>query len=130
MGRTIGDAEVIKFHGDWDHPEAMVVTEADYEKRLKLSTALDWRLLGDALGRVILFIGYSFRDPNVSYLLRFFHELHKEHPEGNARAYIFVADPSDFERTLFRSRKMEIIPINGADMTAGVVQMLERITSE
>ncbi len=30
-----GDAaEIIKFHGDFDNPDVMVLTESDYEKRL------------------------------------------------------------------------------------------------
>src|SRR5271157_5543208 len=66
------NCEVIKFHGDLDHPDQIVLTESDYEKRLSLSTALDHRLRADLLGRVVLFLGYSFRDANVSYLFRIF----------------------------------------------------------
>src|SRR5207302_1683263 len=72
MGGPRRACEIIKFHGDLDHPDQIVLTESDFEKRLSLSTALDQRLRADLLGRVILFIGYSFRDPNVSYLFRLF----------------------------------------------------------
>src|SRR5262249_28683281 len=72
MGGVRRDCEIIKFHGDLNHPDQIVLTESDYERRLSLSTAMDYRLRADLLGRVILFIGYSFRDPNVSYLFRLF----------------------------------------------------------
>ena len=65
-------AEIVKFHGDLNHPEQIVLTESDYEFRLTLKSALDHRLRADLLGRVVLFIGYSFSDPNVSYLFRLF----------------------------------------------------------
>ena len=67
MGGAEAQCEIIKFHGDLDHPDQIVLTESEYEKRLPLSTALDYRLRADLLGRVVLFIGYSFRDPNVSH---------------------------------------------------------------
>ncbi len=63
--------EIVKFHGDLSNPERMVLSESDYERRLKLAEVEDQRLLSDVLGRAILFfLGYSFRDWNVSYLFR------------------------------------------------------------
>jgi hypothetical protein len=33
MRRSSATTEVIKFHGDWNHPDRMVLTESDYERR-------------------------------------------------------------------------------------------------
>ena len=118
--------QVVKFHGDLNNPDRMVVTESDYEERLALSTAMDFRLRSDVLGRVVLFLGYSFRDPNVAYLFRLVNEHLDQlaaNPTGR-RAYIVVPDPSDFETRLFRARNIEVIGVSGgaiAEQTAAVL---------
>ena len=90
---------------------------------------MDFRLRSDVLGRAVLFLGYSFRDPNVAYLFRLVNEhLDKlaVNPTGR-RAYIVVADPSDFETRLYRARNIEVIGVSGralADETAAVLRDL------
>lgn len=124
-----GQCEVVKFHGDFNFPDFMVVSESHYEQRLTLSTAMDYRLRADLLGRALLFIGYSFQDPNVSYLFRLVNEQFKQlqgTPHGR-RAYILVADPSDFEIRLFRERNIEVIPIRGKTREDDIVTALEQI---
>src|ERR1700674_4785567 len=82
MGDRSNVAEVVKFHGDLNHPDQMVLSESDYERRLTLSTAMDYRLRSDALGRSLLFLGYSFRDWNVAYLFRLVSEQFRELPDS------------------------------------------------
>ena len=128
-GVRSGRPQVVKFHGDLNNPDLMVITESDYEQRLAFRTAMDFRLRADVLGRAVLFLGYSFRDPNVAYLFRLVNEhLNKlaVNPTGR-RAYIVVADPSDFEVRLYRARNIEVIGIRGsalADETAAVLRKL------
>lgn len=120
--------EVVKFHGDWNHPDEIVLTERDYEQRLRLSRPLDLRLQADLLGRVVLFLGYSFRDPNVAYLFSLFNERRgNTGSRTGTRAYIVVSDPSDFERSLFAARGIEVIPIQGADRTRAIADLLAHI---
>jgi SIR2-like domain len=121
--------EIVKFHGDLEHPGEIVLTESDFEKRFSLSTPLDHRLRSDLLGRVILFIGYSFRDPNVSYLFRLFTDQHWDQPGSLAgsRAYIAVADPSDFEIELFEARRITVIPIRRKTQTEDIGQLLNEM---
>jgi hypothetical protein len=123
--------EVVKFHGDLNHTDEMVLSERDYERRLTLSTAMDYRLRADVLGRVLLFLGYSFRDYNVSYLFRLVADQFKSYPTvpTGRRAYIAVPDPSAFERDLFAQREIEIIPIRTASMTEDVASLLEQLRS-
>lgn len=130
MGGTHADCEIIKFHGDLDHPEHIVLTESAYEKRLSLSTAMDYRLRADLLGRAVLFLGYSFRDPNVSYLFRLFTDdiLGQRGSLSGERAYIVVPDPSDFEIELFQERKIRVIQVRGGEfLTKEIATLLEEI---
>ena len=63
------DAVVYKMHGDVDHPAQAVVTKDDYERypedRRQFITALS----GDLVSRTFLFLGLSFDDPNLDYVL-------------------------------------------------------------
>jgi hypothetical protein len=130
MGSAAADVEVVKFHGDWDHPSKIVLTESDYESRLRLEDPLDLRLRSDLLGRTLLFVGYSFRDPNVSYLFRLFTDGRAlDGGISGPRAYIIVADPSDFEYTLYSSRGIDVIPVSGLDLTAETADVLQQLRS-
>jgi len=123
--------EVIKFHGDWDHPDRMVLTESDYEKRMEFKEPMDLRLWSDLLNRSVLFLGYSFRDPNVAYLFRQVKERFKGLPDTSSgrRAYIVVQDPSKFERRLFQERNIEVVPVDGRGRRQAIAELLNDIRS-
>ncbi len=121
--------QVVKFHGDFNRPETMVLSESDYERRMRLESPMDLKLRSDALGRALLFIGYSFRDANVAYLFRLVTEQFGELPQSFAgkRAYIISNNPFDFELQLFNARHIEVIPTYGADRAdevAGIVSAM------
>jgi Sir2- and TIR-associating SLOG family/SIR2-like domain len=63
------DVVIYKMHGDCHQPHDAVVTKEDYEtyseKRELFSTALK----GDLIERTFLFLGFSFTDPNIDYIL-------------------------------------------------------------
>lgn len=67
--KSDADAIVYKMHGDSSSPHLAVLTKNDYEeydsKRELFSTALR----GDLVSKTFLFIGFSFDDPNLSYIL-------------------------------------------------------------
>jgi hypothetical protein len=109
----------------------MVLTESDYERRMEFKEVMDLRLWSDLLNRSILFLGYSFRDPNVAYLFRQVKERFASLPNTNSgrRAYIVVQDPSQFERRLFQERNIEVIPIDGRGRTHAVAEILNDIRS-
>ena len=69
------DAIVYKMHGDVNHPANAVLTKEDYElyeyRRPLFRTALK----GDLVSKVFLFIGFSFEDPNLDYILSQIHSL-------------------------------------------------------
>jgi SIR2-like domain len=59
----------VKYHGDFDDEASLVLTETDFLDRLSFDSPLDIKFRSDALGRTILFIGYSMSDPNIRLLL-------------------------------------------------------------
>lgn len=82
--------QVVKFHGDLENPQRMVLSESDYERRLKFTDIEDRRLTSDLIGRAMLFVGYSFSDWNVSYLFRLINEQLGPLPgctDGTTRLY-------------------------------------------
>ena len=63
------DAVVYKMHGDYLDPSSCVILKDDYEiyndKRQLFTTTLQ----GDLVSKTFLFIGFSFEDPNLKYIL-------------------------------------------------------------
>lgn len=121
---------IVKFHGDLKHPETMVLSEEDYDKRMRFDAVQDHRLQSDVLGRAILFIGYSFSDYNVSYLFRKVQQANGPLPESQDeyRAYIILPAPSDFEDRLFRARRIKVIRTDTRDITASTAALIREIS--
>jgi hypothetical protein len=63
------DAVVYKMHGDITQPEKAVVTKDDYEAYANSHQLFSTALQGDLVSKTFLFIGFSFSDPNLSYIL-------------------------------------------------------------
>ncbi len=65
------DAVVYKMHGDASDPANAVVTKDDYETYLATSRGelFATALKGDLVTKTFLFLGFSFDDPNMSYVL-------------------------------------------------------------
>jgi hypothetical protein len=63
------DAVVYKMHGDISQPDKAVVTKDDYESYQSTRHLFSTALQGDLVSKTFLFIGFSFNDPNLSYIL-------------------------------------------------------------
>jgi hypothetical protein len=63
------DAVVYKMHGDVEHPHDAVLIKDDYEKYHLKRGAFINALAGDLVSKMFLFIGFSFTDPNLDYVL-------------------------------------------------------------
>ena len=122
--------QVVKFHGDLEFPNHMVVSELNITSGGWYWTRR-WTIASrqTCLGRVVLFMGYSFKDWNVSYLFRLINERFNQLQGAlsGRRAFITVADPSDFEREMFSARNMEVIAVRGEDQTGDIATLLEEM---
>ncbi|MFC4477316.1 SIR2 family protein [Flavobacterium chungangensis] len=63
------DAIVYKMHGDKDFPNEAILTKDDYETYNDKKELFSTVLRGDLLSKTFLFLGFSFDDPNLEYIL-------------------------------------------------------------
>ena len=103
---------LIKFHGNLDKPETVVFCQKDYDNRMpnkEISdlNPLDIQLLSDTIAKGIIFIGYSFKDPNIKQIFEHIGEITKKHKHN---FYLIEYDPDpSFEKYL---KNFNIIAVN------------------
>jgi hypothetical protein len=76
------DVAVYKMHGDIGHPADAVISKDDYEAYPLKMGAFVSALRGDLVEKTFLFLGFSFTDPNIDYILsrvRVQYEQHQRH---------------------------------------------------
>lgn len=71
LARTLPKRDVVlyKMHGDIDSPETAVLVKEDYELYEERRRLFSYALQGDLVWNTFVFLGFSFNDPNVSYIL-------------------------------------------------------------
>lgn len=71
MGENSDERFIIKFHGTYEDKSArsIIACRTDYYNRILLEGPLDFKFKQDLINRNFLFIGYSFQDPNINYVL-------------------------------------------------------------
>jgi hypothetical protein len=76
------DVVVYKMHGDIDNPADAIISKDDYEAYPLKMGAFVSALRGDLVEKTFLFLGFSFTDPNIDYILsrvRAQYEQHARH---------------------------------------------------
>lgn len=63
------DVAVYKMHGDVDHASDAVISKDDYEAYGSRMEPFVSALRGDLIEKTFLFLGFSFTDPNIDYIL-------------------------------------------------------------
>jgi hypothetical protein len=101
------DAVVYKMHGDASLPSKAVLYKEQYERYYETHAPFVTALSGDLVSKTFLFIGFSFTDPNLDYVLSRLHtSVRKNH-------YCFmrkeIAGPADDEEvSKYKRRKQEL----------------------
>ena len=63
------DVTVYKMHGDVEYADDAVISKDDYERYPRDMDSFVQALSGDFIERTFLFLGFSFTDPNIDYIL-------------------------------------------------------------
>jgi hypothetical protein len=103
--------QIVKFHGDFDDDQSIVIAETDYLDRLSFESPLDIKFRSDALGKTILFVGYSLSDLNIRFLL---HRLWKTwqasgYERDRPRSYVFMMRPNAIEEAVLDQWGIRVI---------------------
>ncbi len=103
--------QIVKFHGDFEFKDTIVLGESSYYDRLELETPLDIKLRADVLGKSVLFIGYSLSDVNLRFLFHKLAHLWKSDPNSNVqpRSYIFSHRPNPVQQAILNQWNIEMI---------------------
>jgi hypothetical protein len=97
-----GVTHIIKYHGDFDDDSSLVLTETDFLNRLSFDSPLDIKFRADALGRTILFVGYSMSDPNIRLLLHRIWQTWENsgHKDDRPRSFVFMTSPNPVQEAV------------------------------
>lgn len=63
------DVTIYKMHGDFSQPRSAVLTKEDYETYNEHRALFSEKLKGDLIEKTFLFLGFSFTDPDIDYIL-------------------------------------------------------------
>ncbi|WP_321843493.1 SIR2 family protein [Burkholderia cepacia] len=102
------DAVVYKMHGDVHSPDDAIITKEQYEAYHRSHALFITALSGDLISKTFLFIGFSFSDPNLDYVLS---RLNQESVER--QHYCFMkkesrATEDDDETFKYKQRKQNL----------------------
>jgi hypothetical protein len=120
---------IVKLHGDLTSPTTMVFTESSYFERLSFESPLDLKLRTDAIGKSVLFIGYSLSDINVRYLLfRLQRQWEREfRPELRPKSYVFMGRPNPVQARVLEHRGVRTIVGDTPDQAEALASFLREL---
>ncbi|WP_445908602.1 SIR2 family protein [Yeosuana sp.] len=84
------DIVIYKMHGDVKHPNSAILTKEQYEQYHQTHEPFINALSGELTTKTFLFIGFSFTDPNLDYVLS---RLNFRFREEKRQHYCFVKKP-------------------------------------
>jgi len=105
------DVVVYKMHGDVAHPADAILTKEQYESYHISHRPFVTALSGDLISKTFLFIGFSFTDPNLDYVLS---RLNIQFGENTRQHYCFIkrktkGEKEDEELHKYGVRKQELM---------------------
>ncbi|WP_263705366.1 SIR2 family protein [Shouchella tritolerans] len=127
-----GKTQIVKFHGDFDNDNSIVLTETSYFDRLSFESPLDIKLRSDTLGKGVLFIGYSLDDINIKYLLYRLTKLWEMSSRSDLRpkSFVFLPRPNQIKKEIMESRGLKVINSEIDDLGEATEEFLEALLNE
>src|SRR5215217_9023929 len=124
-----GVAQIVKFHGDFDDDDSLVITETDYFNRLAFNSPLDVKLRSDALGKTVLFIGYSMTDMNIRLLL---HNLWRTwrssgYEKDRPKSFVFMARVNPLQEAILAEWGIHVLGGDDDDPEQALTSFLEAL---
>ncbi len=134
------DATIYKMHGDVQFPNDAVLSKDDYEgyneKRQIFTTALQ----GDLVSKTFLFIGFSFDDPNLEYILSririllgnsqrrhyCFMKRIQESQYGDYKDFLYAQVQQDLKVKDLRRFNIKVLLVDEYEEVTRVLKTLER----
>lgn len=128
---TDGRRQIIKFHGDFDADDSIVLEETSYFHRLNFDTPLDIKLRNDVLGSSVLFIGYSLNDLNIRLLFHRLTEMWGRSNLASARpkSYIFTNRPNPVAQEVLGQWGIQMIVSDEDDPKKALTEFLEDLVT-
>ena len=124
-----GITQIIKFHGDFDNDDTIVLDESSYYERLEFETPLDIKLRSDVLGKSVLFIGYSLTDVNLRFLFYKLAKLWKSNTCGGVqpRSYVFTHRPNPIQEAILDQWGINMITSDEDDPQEALINFFKKL---
>jgi hypothetical protein len=121
--------QIVKLHGDFEDDASLVIAETDYFNRLNFTSPLDVKFRADALGRTILFTGYSMSDLNIRLLLHRLWESWREAGQEDDRppSFMFMTSPNAVQEAVLGRWGITMLSGDGKDPEEALTRFLERL---
>jgi hypothetical protein len=123
-----GITQIIKFHGDFDNDDTIVLDESGYFERLEFETPLDIKLRADVLGKSVIFIGYSLADVNLRFLFYKLAKLWRSNTCGGVqpRSYVFTHRPNPVQEAVLDQWGINMIVSHEDDPQLALQNFLQK----
>lgn len=115
--------QIIKFHGDFDRDDSIVLSESDYFRRLSFEDPLDIKFRSDTLGKSILFIGYSLSDINIRFILYKLSKIWEDIKEP-PKSYLFSNNANQIQEKVLSQWNVELLSNELGDRTKSLRKFL------
>ena len=124
-----GVTQIVKFHGDFDDDQSLVLTETDYFNRLAFDSPLDVKFQSDALGKTLLFVGYSMTDMNIRLLLHRLWSAWRRSPYEKDRpmSFAFMAERNAVQEAVLGQWGITVISREGLAPEPALTDFLEEL---
>ena len=103
-----GTIPIYKIHGNWKNPEHCILTQTDYEDYSKTRKNFINALKTSLLQKTFIFMGFSFKDPDIKYVLA---EIRQSLPEGTMPEHYWIVK-KDNKNSLEYAHNVKNLEIN------------------